>query len=78
MSLRNIASLLALAGLLTLGCENGATDLDDTANTQPPITEPPVTDPNPAQRHGAGSGDMVDPGPASPITTPDGTTTTNP
>jgi len=78
MSLRNIASVLSLVCLLMLGCDNNATNLDDTVNTQPPITAPPMTDPDPSQRGGAGSGVYSDPGTASPITTPDGTTTTNP
>lgn len=76
MSLRNLASVLSLVGLLMLGCDNAATDLDDTPTTQPPITEPPMMDPDPAQRGGAGTGVYTDPGTASPITTPDGTTTT--
>lgn len=74
MGLRNLASMLAFIGLLILGCDNKATDTQDIAPTQPPITEPPVTDPDPALRHGAGSAEFTDPGPASPITTPGDTT----
>jgi hypothetical protein len=78
MSLRNFASVLSLIGLVILGCENNLTEVGDPPQTQPPITAPPATDPDPAQRGGAGSGDFTDPGPASPITVPDDTTTTNP
>jgi len=82
MSLRNIASVLSLIGLLILGCENNLTELADPPQTQPqtqpPITAPPATDPDPAQRGGAGTGVFRDPGPASPITVPEDTTTPNP
>jgi len=75
MDLRNLASALAFVGLLILGCNDNANDPEAIPQTQPPITQPPAADPDPAQRHGAGSGDFVDPGPASPITVPDGTRT---
>jgi hypothetical protein len=75
MNIRNFASAVAFVGLLTLGCDDTVTDTEAIPQTQPPITQPPVTDPDPAQRHGAGSGNFVDPGPSSPITVPDGTTT---
>jgi len=69
MSIRNLASILSLAGLILIGCDRNPDTTMDTPAPQPTFTDPPVTDPDPAQRGGVGSGEFRDPG----VVTPGGT-----